>query len=202
MKYRRSLLYAVVIVLVLVIIVVLQVVNRDGTREKGDEAVVETENGDQHLQGDDTVSRFGPGIMPGTTTPGPRELTEEERLENEREFKRMRQKLPGNMWLPGDVSREESKRQEKVLRDMIVLGNKVQKGTATKKESQRYYSLKLKSLEDKVELIEYFQERTAEKEKEDGREYLTEDDIQQGKEAIEEIRNEADEFREKLESVQ
>ncbi|MFW5861768.1 MAG: hypothetical protein ACOCWZ_05905 [Spirochaetota bacterium] len=202
MKYRRSLLYAVIIVLVLVIIVVLQVVNRDGTRKNGDGDVVEMGDDDQHFQGGDTISRFGSGIMPGTTTPGPRELTEEERLENEREFERMRQKLPDNMWLPGDVSREESRRQEKILRDMIVLGNKVQKGDATKEESRRYYSLKLKSLEDKAELIEYFQERTAEKEKEDGREYLTEDDIHQGEEAIEEIRNEADQFKEKLESIE
>ncbi len=200
MKNRRTAIYAIVIILLLALVVILQMVSREGEVKGRDDRIQSSREYGQGT-GDDPVSMFGKGIMPGTTSAGPRELTDEERRENEREFRLMREKMPDNMWLPGDVSREEAKRQEKLLRDMILFGNKVQKGTATREESRRYYSLKIKSLNDKIELIKYFQERTAEKGKEEGNEYLTREDIEQGNQVISELKEDVNQYRDKLETV-
>jgi hypothetical protein len=130
-----------------------------------------------------------------------RTLTPEEKLENEREFARMREKIPGNMFIPGELSEEERKEQGKFMKDMILLGNKVRKGTATKEETRKYYEMKTREVEDKIEFVRYILDRVEEKSRETGKQYLDEKTLSGSEEDIRKLEKELKTYQDKLESL-
>lgn len=131
-----------------------------------------------------------------------RTLTPEEKLENEREFARMREKMPGNMFIPGELSEEERKEQGAFMKEMILLGNKVRKGTATKEETRKYYEMKTEETEDKIEFVRYILNRVEEKSRETGKEYLDKKTLSGSDEDIGELEKELKTYQDKLESLQ
>lgn len=126
------------------------------------------------------------------------ELTDKDRKENEREIKRMMEKIPGNMWIPRDLTEEEQKEQRKMLRDIVLYGNKIRKGTATKEEKKIYYGLKSKQVADKIEFVEYIIGRVAELKDETGETYLDDDIISQSKDSIKDFRAEYEKYLDEL----
>ncbi len=129
----------------------------------------------------------------------PRALTEEEKAENKREIARMKEKLPGNVWIPSDgFSKADSDEQKELLRRTLTLESKIMNDVATSEEKKEYYSYQLKSAKDKVDIIKYFQTRTAELSSETGAEYFDEADIEAGNAAIVEIEKEIAEHSKKL----
>jgi hypothetical protein len=147
----------------------------------------------QPVSGNNTMDTASPDYVAPS-----RELTPEQRAENEREFKRMREKIPGNMFIPGELSPEQAKEKEEMTRDLVYLGNKVSKGKATAEETKKYYQLKVKETEDKVEFIKYTFNRTEELAKETGRKYFDEETMNENKEALKNIEKELSEYKEAL----
>ncbi len=129
----------------------------------------------------------------------PRALTAEEKAENKREIARMRKALPGNIWLPTDeFSQEDSDKQKEWLRKTLTIESKILNKTATKEEQKDYYTYQLKSSKDKIDIIKYYQARTAELSKKKGTEYLDDADIEAGNETIVAIEKEIAEHSKKL----
>lgn len=130
-----------------------------------------------------------------------RELTPAQRAENEREFARMREKIPGNMWIPGSLTEEERKDRESTFRDIVVLGKKVEKGTATPEEARRYYTLQIRVTGDKAEFIEYTLNRVAQLQEEQGAGIMKGSMMERGREAVERMYSEVEEYQEKLKEL-
>ncbi len=130
-----------------------------------------------------------------------RTLTSAEKEENEREIRRMMQKIPGNLWIPRNLTEEEQKERRKMLRDAVVYGNRVRKGSATPEEKKRYYELKTKQIGDKIEFVQYVVGRILELRIETGREYLDDDDIEQSRKAIEEFKKEYELYKKELDTL-
>ncbi len=130
-----------------------------------------------------------------------RELSDEEKAENEREFKRMREKIPGNMFIPGELTEEEGKERRQITRDIIVYGNKVRKGTATREEKKRYYELRVKESKDKLEFLNYIIGRSKEKSEETGKTYLDEDSLKESGGALKKIQDELKGYEEELRKI-
>ena len=130
-----------------------------------------------------------------------RELTEDEKEETEREIKRMKEKIPGNIYIPGILSQEEAKIRRKMLRDVIYFGNKIRKGTATEKEKKRFYNIKEKQVTDKIEFIHYVLNRTKELSKENGKTYFNNSIILQSERVIELLKEKQKEIKEELNNL-
>ncbi len=75
-----------------------------------------------------------------------------ERLEKE-------EKLPESIWYPNSTDKEEIERHTALLREMLMLGSMVRAGTATSEQRDRYLDIKLKIIQDKLELIKDYRER-------------------------------------------
>ncbi|MCP4350897.1 MAG: hypothetical protein GY795_35985 [Desulfobacterales bacterium] len=115
------------------------------------------------------------------------EQPESSEEENQREIERMKQALPGNMWVPGEPSEEEAEEQQQMLKHTILLEKKIRKDTATNEEKRVYYGYKIKMVQDRIDIIQYYQKRTSELETGTNRPYLTKEDIEQGNKAIMEL---------------
>ncbi len=75
-----------------------------------------------------------------------------ERLEKE-------EKLPESIWYPNSTDKEDIERHTALLREMLMLGNIVRAGTATSEQRDRYLDIKLKIIQDKLELIKDYRQR-------------------------------------------
>jgi len=128
-------------------------------------------------------------------------LSAEERAENEKEIALMRKTLPGNTWIPYDMTESEQKAQREQMKESIMLENKMRRGTATLEEKRRYYENQIKSTQDRIDLLEYYMKRTAELTKETGREYYSKEDLAVGQESIEEFKDQIADYRNKLEEL-
>jgi hypothetical protein len=75
-----------------------------------------------------------------------------ERLEKE-------EKLPDSVWYPNSTDKEEIERHTALLREMLLLGTLVRNGTASSEQRDRYYDIKLKLVQEKLELIKDYRQR-------------------------------------------
>jgi hypothetical protein len=87
------------------------------------------------------------------------------------------------------------------MKDMILLGNKVRKGTATKEETRKYYEMKTREVEDKIEFVRYILDRVEEKSRETGKQYLDEKTLSGSEEDIRKLEKELKTYQDKLESL-
>ncbi|MCP4113439.1 MAG: hypothetical protein GY749_49245 [Desulfobacteraceae bacterium] len=129
------------------------------------------------------------------------EEIEQPEEENQREIERMKQALPGNMWIPGEPSEEEAEEQQQMLKHTILLEKKIRKDTATNEEKRVYYGYKIKMVQDRIDVIQYYQKRTSELETEGNRPYLTKEDIEQGNKAVAELEYQREEYDKLLSEV-
>jgi hypothetical protein len=120
----------------------------------------------------DRIGSFGDMMKKHHPRKKNRELTPQQRRENEKEFARMRKKIPGNIYIPGKLSEEEQKERREMMKKIILLGNKVRKGTATTEETKEFYTLKSKEVSDKIDFARYIFQRASEKSSETGEEYF------------------------------
>jgi len=102
-----------------------------------------------------------------------RELTSEQKSDNEKEFARMRIMIPGNMFIPGNKDRDLAEKRMIMRKNLVYLGNKVRKDKATDKEKLKYYKLKKEELTHKIQFIEYTLKRIEEREKEENKELVS-----------------------------
>lgn len=149
----------------------------------------------------------GTNIQPGpsdgaadeyASTPADVALSPLDRLDNEQEIKRMREHLPGNGFIPGEVGETERRAREQTTRDIVYLGAKVRKGTATPAEAKKYYTLKIKETDDKLQFFRYTIERTQELTRETGRRFLEESELKASRDAMASIANELDTYKAEL----
>lgn len=194
---KRTIIIA--LVAVLVVIAVAFVVMQRGSQEAGGDAEQREATGDRGT--DDALASITEQFSQGPEKPRRAELTQAERDENEAEYRRMRETIPGNLFIPGDLTPEEQKERRALLRDMIVLGNRVRKGTATTEEKKRYYELKKKEASDKVEFMEYIIKRVGERRAETGKQYLDDKTIEESAEIINTFKKEAQKFDEELKKL-
>jgi hypothetical protein len=131
----------------------------------------------------------------------PRHLTEEQKQENLREIAKMAEALPDNMWVPKAPTPGYSPERGETLRKSIELSDKIRKNTASADEQREYYTFKLKEVTDKIELIRYIANRTEELSTLNNKAYLTASDINTGEERIEELKQLAGEFEQKLSQI-
>ncbi len=75
-----------------------------------------------------------------------------ERLEKE-------EKLPEAIWYPNSTDKEEIERHTALLREMLLLGTIIRAGTATSEQRDRYYDIKLKIMQEKLELVTDYRQR-------------------------------------------
>jgi hypothetical protein len=116
-----------------------------------------------------------------------------EAKEEEQELLRMQQMLPGNSWLP--VQSESNKQS---LVDIIALENKIYKKTATVDEKKKYFAAKIEKIQQKIDLIRYYQERTQYLKQTTGKEYLSTSDIEEGNKAVETLAQEKESYEKQL----
>lgn len=69
------------------------------------------------------------------------------------------EKLPESIWYPNSTDKEEIERHTALLREMLMLGRIVKSGTATSEQRDRYYDIKLKIIQEKLELIKDYRKR-------------------------------------------
>ncbi len=122
-------------------------------------------------------------------------------MENQREIARMKKALPGNIWIPEDPRSGRNENRAKSLKKAILLSDKIAKGKATPEEKAEYYKLKIKAARDRIDIIEYIQERTQELSARNNKTYLTEDDIIAGKKAVADLEKKIENYRLKLEEA-
>lgn len=72
------------------------------------------------------------------------------------------EKLPESVWYPNSTDKEEVERHTALLREMLMLGTIVRAGTASSEQKDRYYDIKLKIMQDKLELIKDYRQRYSE----------------------------------------
>lgn len=121
--------------------------------------------------------------------------------ENQREIARMKEHLAGNMWIPEDPRFGVDPERSEQLGKSIILADKIRKGTATPEEKIRYYDFKIKAAGDRIDIIKYIADRTAELHKNDNKPYLTEQDRVVGEKRITQLEQEINGYKEMLEKV-
>ena len=125
-------------------------------------------------------------------------LSQEKKEENRKEIELMKKILPKNVWVPQDLTKEQSEQQRALLKNIIILENKIHNKSATVEDKNKYYKYKIKEIKDKIELIKYYQQRTKELFKKTGGKYLSKDSIIQGNTAIIKLENKQKKYRIKL----
>jgi len=119
-----------------------------------------------------------------------RALSQKQKKENEREFALMREKMPDNIWIPGKLSPDEQKKRKQFTKDLIVLGGRVKRGTATREEKIKFYKLKIKETGDKIDFINYVLNRVETLKEETGEEKLSEKSIAAQRNSVEKMKKE------------
>ena len=135
--------------------------------------------------------------MADVPPPG-RRLSPAQMAENRREIKRMKEKLPDNMWIPENPQFGKGNERGKRLGKAIQLGDKIKKGTATPEEKIEYYEFKINSARDRIELMQYIADRTRELEEKNQKQYLSASDIETGNEKIADLEKKISTYQEKL----
>jgi len=128
-------------------------------------------------------------------------VKKEDKLEDKEEFRRMKLKLKGNFYIPLQPGDKRSEEVEKMLADKILLEIKMKKNTATRKEKIRYLKYQIKSARDKIAIAQYIMNRTADLSENNHKEYLSPEDIVQGREEIKRLGVLANFYESKLESM-
>lgn len=75
-----------------------------------------------------------------------------ERLENQ-------EKLPEFIWYPTSANKEDIEQHTALLRELVMLSTIVRNGTASSEQRDRYYEIKLKIVQEKLEQIKEYRER-------------------------------------------
>lgn len=193
---RKFIIAAVVIVAVIAALIIFLPRGREPVVDETDPAGVSSENPQE-----DPLSSITEQLEKGSRKPRRAELTREEREENEAEYRRMRERIPGNMFIPGDLAPEEQKERRAFLRDVIVLGNRVRKGTATPEEAKQYYEMKKREASDKVVFMEYVIKRVQERHAETGKEYLDAKTMQESGDVINTFRKDIQKYDDELKKL-
>ena len=69
------------------------------------------------------------------------------------------EKLPDSVWYPNSTNRDEVEKHSAILREFFLLGNMVRGGSATPEQKVKYIEMKMKILQDKIEMIRQFQDK-------------------------------------------
>lgn len=69
------------------------------------------------------------------------------------------EKLPESVWYPNSTNREDVEKHSAILREFFLLGNMVRGGAATPEQKEKYLELKMRILQDKVDMIRQFQDK-------------------------------------------
>ncbi len=77
---------------------------------------------------------------------------EKEKAENKREIARMKEKLPGNVWIPSEGFSQADSEEQKRLLMTLTLESKVMSDSITNEDKRKYYSYQLKASKDKVDI--------------------------------------------------
>lgn len=141
----------------------------------------------------------GKTITPPKTSEMERASADSE--ENRREMVRMRKKLAGNIWLPENPRFDVDPQRSERLGKSIIIADKIRKGTATPEEKKEYYTFKIKSARDRIDIIKYIADRTAELRKSDKKTYLTDQDRVVGEKKIARLEKEVNGYKEMLEKI-
>ncbi|MGM0452377.1 MAG: hypothetical protein ACQERN_04330 [Thermodesulfobacteriota bacterium] len=154
-------------------------------------------SGDGKTASESTETRQAPEPKP-MDKPPERGLSPEEKAENREEIARMKEKLPGNMYVPKDPRDGFDQAGGEKLKNAIQLENKINKGTASREEKIEYYNFKIESISDRIEIMNYIADRTAELSEKSDKTYLSETDRSVGKNRIEEMKKRLSQYEEKL----
>ena len=151
----------------------------------------------------DSGGKTGPVVseknpVPADTTQAMNGPTPEQRAENAREIARMKKDLPGNMWIPEDPRFGIDPGRADKIRKAIELSDKVNKGTATREEKIEYYQYKIKSTQDRIDIVNYIARRTAELRAQNGKPYLSDQDIETGKKTVAELSRKISGYKDQL----
>jgi hypothetical protein len=96
-------------------------------------------------------------------TEGPEDNEEQPRLTSElndlADKIESAEKLPDSVWYPNSTNREEVEKHSALLREFFLLGNMVRTGSASPEQKARYIEMKMKILQDKIEMIRQFQDK-------------------------------------------
>jgi len=121
--------------------------------------------------------------------------------EDQREIARMKEALPGNMWIPQTPKFGLDPERSKKLAESIMIADKIRKGTATPKEKITYYKYKIKSAQDRIDIIKYIADRTAQLQKQKHKTYLTEQDRVIGEKKITELEKKIEDYKQILDKI-
>jgi hypothetical protein len=69
------------------------------------------------------------------------------------------EKLPDSVWYPNSTEKDEIERHSQVLREIFMLGTMVRTKTASPEQRERYIELKMKLIQEKMEMIRQFQDK-------------------------------------------
>ena len=69
------------------------------------------------------------------------------------------EKLPESVWYPNSTDKDEVNNHTIVLRELVLLGSMVRAGTATPEQNFRYIEIKMKLLQEKIEMIRISQDK-------------------------------------------
>jgi hypothetical protein len=147
---------------------------------------------------EEAESRDEPRPSVPEPTFSPQVLTDEQRAENRREIARMKEALPGNMWIPDEPAPGSAAEQGEKLRKTIELGDRIRKGVATREEKIEYYQSQIRSIRDKIDLIRYIAARTVELADAGNASYLSDSDVLAGGQQITEMENMIAEYEREL----
>lgn len=125
------------------------------------------------------------------------DLTVNTRDDRTDEMERMKEALPGNMFLPG-LDDSDFEGPSAAIQDLVSLQQKVENSEATDEEKRRYYQFRSKMARDKISLINYFLSRSKELETSSGEAYFSPEDLEASQEALETNQALLDEFEYEL----
>lgn len=144
-----------------------------------------------------TAKNSRSSTAPAVSTPAP---DHSDALENAQELERMKKSLPGNQWLPDKVISPAEGAQQ--LKERLFLEREMASGQATVDQKRQLLTLKIRETHDKIQLIEYIQQRTQALSKETGKTYLSATDVAQGNQAIQQLQQSMVHYQAALDEVQ
>ena len=72
------------------------------------------------------------------------------------------EKLPEAVWYPNSTNKEDVDTHTATLRELFMLGSMVRAGNATREQHQRYMEIKMKIIQEKIEMIRISQDKAGE----------------------------------------
>ncbi|MBT5229220.1 MAG: hypothetical protein HOM11_02975 [Methylococcales bacterium] len=116
---------------------------------------------------------------------------------NEREFDLMSEALAGNVWLPGGSEQVQQEKQQ-FHQELIELGEKVDQVLVSDEDKARYLEMKLRSIQNRIEMIEYYHRRVAEVKLQTGVVLIPDEVVQQGNAEIVSLQGSVEQLQDKL----